>query len=90
MKGLVGLVIIGGLGYGTYSYIQINNSKIEVLKSQNTNLLNELNQIKQEKINAERREMQQRMDDIVFENSKLNKELEKLNKELSKNSKKSF
>ena len=66
------------------------SEKLNALRAQNTELMNELNQIKQEKINEERRKMQKQMDDLAFKNTKLTKELKKLQKEKAKNSDKAF
>ena len=90
LKGLGILIVIAIIGYGVNSHIKSDDQKLDELRAQNIELLEELNQMKQERINEERRKMQQLMDDLAFENSKLNKEVVKLQKEVDKNSKKSF
>ena len=90
LKGLGILIVVGCVGYGIFMHLNSDTEKINVLRAQNTELMNELNQIKQEKINEERRKMQKQMDDLAFQNTKLTKELQKLQKEKTKNSNKSF
>ncbi len=90
LKGLGLLIVIGCIGYGISVHLNSDAERINALRAQNSELINELNQIKQERINEERRKMQKQMDDLAFENTKLTKELEKLAKEKAKNSNKSF
>ena len=90
LKGLGLLIVIGCIGFGISNHLNSDAEKLNALRAQNSELLNELNQIKQERINEERRKMQKQMDDLAFENTKLTKELEKLVKEKEKNSNKSF
>ena len=90
LKGLGLLIVVGCIGYGISIHLNSDAEKLNALRAQNTELMNELNQIKQEKINEERRKMQKQMDDLAFENTKLTKELQKLQKEKAKNSNKSF
>ena len=90
LKGLGILIVIAIIGYGINSHIKSDDQKLDELRAQNIELLEELNQMKQERINEERRKMQKLMDDLAFENSKLNKEVVNLQKVVDKNSKKSF
>ena len=90
LKGLGILIVIAIIGYGINTHIKSDDQKLDELRAQNIELLEELNQMKQERINEERRKMQKLMDDLAFENSKLNKEVVNLQKVVDKNSKKSF
>ncbi len=85
LKGLVALLVVGGIGFSIYTYI-------DTLKQNNDNLIIEINKINDElneirRLEAEAKQAKQEkylsdlkkeVDDLTKENQKLNNEIKEL------------